>query len=159
MCLLAARQPQAPCLPRHLIPLPCLVPLHASSTFPSPRWRRPAPGHRSSQTNFASTAVGTPYYLSPELIMASGYDGRADIWSLGVILYELITFERQVAQQTTRHHMHMRTGSPSHSSEPCPPIAAAPTTRAQAVQGRQPRDARYGDCKEGLQAVALWHAS
>ena len=31
----------------------------------------------SSQTNFASTAVGTPFYLSPELIAGSGYDGRA----------------------------------------------------------------------------------
>lgn len=48
----------------------------------------------SSQTNFASTAVGTPYYLSPELITSEGYDGRADVWSLGVILYELITFTR-----------------------------------------------------------------
>ena len=48
----------------------------------------------SSQTNFASTAVGTPYYLSPELITSDGYDGRADIWSLGVILYELIAFVR-----------------------------------------------------------------
>jgi serine/threonine protein kinase len=36
--------------------------------------------------------VGTPYYLSPELITSAGYDGRADIWSLGVILYELLAF-------------------------------------------------------------------
>lgn len=35
----------------------------------------------SSQTNFASTAVGTPYYLAPELIGGSGYDGRADVVS------------------------------------------------------------------------------
>ena len=48
----------------------------------------------SSQTNFASTAVGTPYYLSPELITSEGYDGRADVWSLGVICYELLAFTR-----------------------------------------------------------------
>jgi len=40
----------------------------------------------SSQTNFAATAVGTPYYLSPELIKGEGYDGRADVWSLGIIM-------------------------------------------------------------------------
>ena len=48
----------------------------------------------SSHTNFASTAVGTPYYLAPELIAGQGYDGRADIWSLGVICYELLALDR-----------------------------------------------------------------
>ena len=48
----------------------------------------------STQTNFAKTAVGTPYYLSPELITSAGYDGRADVWSIGIIIYELITFHR-----------------------------------------------------------------
>ncbi|KAL1512359.1 hypothetical protein AB1Y20_005618 [Prymnesium parvum] len=48
----------------------------------------------SSQTDFASTAVGTPYYLAPELIGGSGYDGRADVWSLGCILFELLALRR-----------------------------------------------------------------
>jgi serine/threonine protein kinase/alpha-tubulin suppressor-like RCC1 family protein len=49
----------------------------------------------SSQTSLANTQVGTPYYLSPELIIGQdGYDGRADVWSLGIILYELLAFTR-----------------------------------------------------------------
>ncbi len=48
----------------------------------------------SSHTAFASTAVGTPYYLAPELIRGEGYDGRADVWSLGVICYELLALDR-----------------------------------------------------------------
>ena len=37
----------------------------------------------------AKTMVGTPYYLSPELIEGKSYSFKTDIWSLGVILYEL----------------------------------------------------------------------
>jgi len=39
----------------------------------------------------ARTKVGTPYYLSPEICLGRGYDHKSDIWSLGVLLYELTT--------------------------------------------------------------------
>ena len=37
----------------------------------------------------ALTIVGTPYYLSPEIIQKKPYSFDADIWSLGVLLYEI----------------------------------------------------------------------
>jgi len=37
----------------------------------------------------AKTYVGTPYYLSPEIINSQPYDFKSDIWSLGVLLYEI----------------------------------------------------------------------
>jgi len=39
----------------------------------------------------AGYAVGSPYYMSPEQMRAQEVDARADIWSLGAILYELIS--------------------------------------------------------------------
>ncbi|CAL6051499.1 Kinase [Hexamita inflata] len=39
----------------------------------------------------AQTAVGTPYYLSPEICNQKGYNNKSDVWSLGCILYELCT--------------------------------------------------------------------
>jgi len=38
----------------------------------------------------AKTMVGTPYYLAPELLENKPYSFKGDIWSLGVILYEVI---------------------------------------------------------------------
>lgn len=43
---------------------------------------------------FASTQIGTPYYMSPELFKGGIYNYKTDIWSLGCILYELITLQK-----------------------------------------------------------------
>ena len=33
--------------------------------------------------------VGTPYYISPEIVDNKSYNFKTDVWSLGVILYEM----------------------------------------------------------------------
>ena len=42
-----------------------------------------------STVDHAQTIVGTPYYLSPEIIENAPYNFKSDMWSLGVLLYEM----------------------------------------------------------------------
>jgi NIMA (never in mitosis gene a)-related kinase len=44
----------------------------------------------SKTSELASTIVGTPYYLSPEIIENKPYNFKSDIWSLGILLYEIM---------------------------------------------------------------------
>ncbi|KAJ6518760.1 kinase-like domain-containing protein [Mycena sanguinolenta] len=47
----------------------------------------------SQQTSFANTYVGTPYYMSPEVMQEKAYDAKSDIWSLGCLIYELCAWK------------------------------------------------------------------
>lgn len=42
----------------------------------------------------AYTAVGTPFYLSPEIVQGEPYGPAADAWALGICLYELASLKR-----------------------------------------------------------------
>jgi serine/threonine-protein kinase len=48
----------------------------------------------SSSKTATGTVMGTPSYMSPEQVSGKKVDGRADLWSLGVMLYELSTGEK-----------------------------------------------------------------
>jgi NIMA (never in mitosis gene a)-related kinase len=44
--------------------------------------------------NLASTFAGTPNYMSPELVQGNKYSFASEVWAIGIILYELMTFKR-----------------------------------------------------------------
>jgi NIMA (never in mitosis gene a)-related kinase len=45
-------------------------------------------------SNVASTIAGTYNYMSPELVQGNKYSFGSDVWSLGIIIYEMMTFKR-----------------------------------------------------------------
>ena len=50
----------------------------------------------------AKTFCGTPYYLAPELWKGNRYSSRAEVWSLGIILYELFALDRPFNSSTIK---------------------------------------------------------
>src|SRR5579862_5721737 len=55
----------------------------------------------SSNLTQVGTVLGTPSYMSPEQIMGLPIDGRSDLFSAGVILYQFLTGERPFAGSAT----------------------------------------------------------
>ena len=55
----------------------------------------------SSSLTQVGTVLGTPSYMSPEQIMGLPVDGRSDLFSAGVILYQFLTGERPFAGSAT----------------------------------------------------------
>ncbi|XP_061672601.1 serine/threonine-protein kinase ULK1a isoform X2 [Syngnathoides biaculeatus] len=47
---------------------------------------------RYLQTNtMAATLCGSPMYMAPEVIMSHNYDAKADLWSIGTVVYQCLT--------------------------------------------------------------------
>lgn len=88
----------------------------------------------------SGTMIGTPHYMAPELATGDEIGPFSDLYSLGVVLYEMLTgelpFQRETPLATIRAHIH----------EPAPPIsekvrrtsAAVDMVVAQAV-AKEPR--------------------
>jgi serine/threonine-protein kinase len=64
------------------------------------------------------TALGTPAYMSPEQIAGDAVDGRGDIYSLGVIAYELLVGSHPFADKTNQQLL------AAHVVEAPPPLLA-----------------------------------
>ena len=70
----------------------------------------------SSSMTQAGTMMGTPAYMSPEQFMAETVDARTDIYSSGVLLYQLLTGERPFeGSMSAIMHKALNTEAPSPS--------------------------------------------
>jgi serine/threonine protein kinase len=73
--------------------------------------------------NLTSTAelFGSPYYMSPEQALGRPLDARSDVYSLGCVMYECMTFTLPLASNTPFNTLKMHVSEkPMSISERCP---------------------------------------
>lgn len=44
----------------------------------------------SNEGNMMQTSYGTPYYQAPEILQGKPYNEKADLWSAGIILFQML---------------------------------------------------------------------
>lgn len=59
----------------------------------------------------AMTSCGTPYFMPPEVCLGKPYDGKADVWAIGVVLYELIMLKKPFRGELVQNVLHKITKS------------------------------------------------
>ncbi|HEY3033647.1 MAG TPA: protein kinase, partial [Streptosporangiaceae bacterium] len=111
--------------------------------------------HAASRSGLTATGefMGTIDYIAPEQIQARSVDGRADIYSLGCVLYECLTgrvpFAKDVDAAVIWAHVEENPTPPSSLQPALPPDIDQVIARALA---KDPAD-RYGTCREFITAA------
>jgi eukaryotic-like serine/threonine-protein kinase len=96
------------------------------------------------------TIFGTPHYMSPEQGHAEAIDARSDLYSLGVILYEMLTGEKPYRADNPMAIVYM------HRKEPVPRLPerfAAVQPALERLMAKRP-EKRFGSAREAAAALA-----
>jgi serine/threonine-protein kinase len=98
-----------------------------------------AAAQRESETQLTRTGyvIGSPKYMAPEQILGKRVDERADIYALGVILYEMFTgappYSRGDHMSVMYQHVQGKARPPRDLNPALPPGLSEVVTRAMAV--------------------------
>ena len=98
----------------------------------------------------AGTLSGTPAYMAPEILLRKPTDGRADIFSLGIVFYESLTGRhpfRADSFSVTSDRIRGEKPTPAHTFNP--DVSAPLESILQRMLAKKPSD-RYANARELL---------
>ncbi len=109
----------------------------------------------SSKFTHTGTVMGTPSYMSPEQVRGAPVDGRSDLFSLGVVTYEMLTSQKPFTGESITTVIFKIV-----SEAPVPPKEINPSvgTKMNAVVMRalaKEAAERYQSCREFAEAMQL----
>jgi serine/threonine-protein kinase PpkA len=105
----------------------------------------------ATQLTAVGSTVGTPYYMSPEQAQGVELDERSDLYSLGVIFYEMLVGSRPYLGATAIEVLRQ------HVDESVPLLPRELSHHQAVIDGlmaKAPED-RYGSAQDLLRALAL----
>jgi serine/threonine-protein kinase len=115
----------------------------------------------SSNLTQAGSVLGTPAYMSPEQFMGQTVDGRSDLFSAGVILYQFLTGEKPFTGQLTTIMHKVLKEDPIAPSELNVQVPAAFDGMVRKALAKRP-DERFQDAQAfiiALQAITAGQAA
>jgi len=77
----------------------------------------------SDMTKDQDDFVGSPYYMAPEIIKKQGYNNKADIWSLGITIIEMMEYYPPNTDITTIEMLPLITERPPPTLKPTTPAS------------------------------------
>jgi serine/threonine-protein kinase PpkA len=98
----------------------------------------------------AGEIVGTPYYLSPEQALGKPVDARCDIYSLGVLAFELLTGRKPYHASSAQELLHMHV----HAPVPMLPPQLAHLQHVMESMMAKDREQRYPSARHLLDDLA-----
>ena len=110
---------------------------------------------QSTELTMAGSVIGSPQYLSPEQIRGEDLDGRSDIFSLGVVLYEMLSGRRPFEGDTitTLVYQILHKDPPPVSELRAVPPRVETLLRGMLAKGRDERIPTAGEVARELAVI------